>query len=177
METAVFAGGCFWCLEAVFQRVKGVNKVTSGYAGGQLTNPTYEQVGGGRSGHAEVVKLEYNPDEISFQTLLEIFFTIHDPTTLNRQGNDVGTQYRSAIFYTSNMQRQQASQYIQKLTEEGEYVDPIVTQVGPLEAFYSAEDYHQDYYNQNQQQPYCQLVISPKIQKFEKKFAKLLKEE
>lgn len=176
METAVFAGGCFWCLEAVFQRVKGVSKVTSGYAGGQLKNPTYEQVGGGRSGHAEVVKLEYNSDEISFQTLLEIFFTIHDPTTLNRQGNDVGTQYRSAIFYTSNMQKQQALQYIQKLTDEGEYVDPIVTQVVPLEAFYSAEEYHQDYYNQNQQQPYCQLVISPKIKKFEHKFAKLLKE-
>lgn len=177
METAVFAGGCFWCLEAVFQRVNGITKVISGYAGGKLANPTYEQVGGGHSGHAEVVKLEYNPDVISYQTLLAIFFTIHDPTTLNRQGNDVGTQYRSAIFYTSNMQKQQALQHIQKLTDEGEYVDPIVTQVVPLEAFYSAEEYHQDYYNQNQQQPYCQLIISPKIQKFEKKFSKLLKEE
>jgi peptide-methionine (S)-S-oxide reductase len=125
----------------------------------------------------EVVGFEYNPDVISYQTLLAIFFTIHDPTTLNRQGNDVGTQYRSAIFYTSNMQKQQALQHIQKLTDEGEYVDPIVTQVVPLEAFYSAEEYHQDYYNQNQQQPYCQLIISPKIQKFEKKFSKLLKEE
>lgn len=148
----------------------------SGYAGGILANPTYEQVGGGRSGHAEVVKLEFDSGVVSFETLLAMFFTIHDPTTLNRQGNDVGTQYRSAIFYTSNMQKQQALQYIQKLTEQGEYVDNIVTEVVPLEAFYSAEDYHQDYYNQNSEQPYCQLIISPKIQKFEKKFVKFLKE-
>ncbi len=176
-ETAVFAGGCFWCLEAVFQRVNGVKKVVSGYAGGALANPTYEQVGSGSSGHAEVVKLEFDSGIISYETLLAIFFTIHDPTTLNRQGNDVGSQYKSAIFYTSNMQKQQALQYIQKLTEQGEYVDNIVTQVVPLEAFYSAEDYHQDYYNQNVGQPYCQLVISPKIQKFEKKFSQFLKSE
>ena len=176
-EIAVFAGGCFWCLEAVFQQVNGVKKVVSGYAGGALANPTYEQVGGGRSGHAEVVKLEFDSDIVSYETLLAMFFTIHDPTTLNRQGNDVGTQYRSAIFYTSNMQKQQALQYIQKLSQQGEYVDDIVTEVVPLEGFYSAEDYHQDYYNQNAGQPYCQLVISPKIKKFHEKFGSLLKPE
>jgi peptide-methionine (S)-S-oxide reductase len=173
---AVFGGGCFWCLEAVFQQLQGVEKVTSGYAGGGSENPSYEEVSSGTTGHAEVVQLEFNPDKIKYRTLLEILFTIHDPTTLNRQGNDVGEQYRSIILYIDDEQRQDAEKYIQELTERKEYTDPIVTEVVPLDQFYSAEDYHQNYYNQNSQKPYCQLVISPKIKKFKEKFGQLLKE-
>lgn len=174
-QIAVFGGGCFWCLEAVYQEVRGVDKVTSGYAGGGAENPSYEQVSGGSTGHAEVVQLEFNPEEISYRTLLEILFTIHDPTTLNQQGNDVGEQYRSIILYIDDDQRQEAEKYIQELTEAGEYDNPIVTEVVPLDKFYTAEQYHQNYYNQNLQKPYCQLVISPKIKKFKEKFASLLK--
>jgi peptide-methionine (S)-S-oxide reductase len=175
-EIAVFAGGCFWCLEAVFQQVIGVEKVTSGYAGGGTGNtPSYEQVGMGRTQHAEVVQLEFNPSVINYKTLLDIFFTIHDPTTLNRQGNDVGPQYRSAIFYLSEEQKEQAEAAIRDHTNE--YADPIVTIVQPLDRFYTAEEYHQNYYNENKQQPYCQLVISPKIKKFHEKFGNLLKPE
>lgn len=174
-QTAVFGGGCFWCLEAVFQRVQGVEKVMSGYAGGHLPDPTDTQVYGGRTGHAEVVEIQFNPDVISYKILLDIFFTIHDPTTLNRQGNDVGEEYRSVVFYMSDEQKQQAEQCIQELTDKREYHDPIVTQVEPLDKFYSAAEYHQNFYNVNPQSPYCQLIISPKIKKFEKKFADRLK--
>lgn len=178
METAVLAGGCFWCLEAVFQQVKGVEKVTSGYAGGGIGEaPTYQQVGMGRTKHAEAVQVEFDPSLISYQTLLDMFFTIHDPTTLNRQGNDVGEQYRSAIFYESDEQKTQAKETIDRLTSHKEYSDPIVTQVQPLDKFYTAEEYHQNYYQENQQQPYCQLVISPKIKKFHEKFSSMLKPE
>lgn len=178
MQTAVFAGGCFWCLEAVFQQVKGVEKVTSGYAGGGTGSaPTYEQVGMGRVKHAETVQIEYDPSAISYKTLLDIFFIIHDPTTLNRQGNDVGEQYRSAIFYVNDEQKQQAEEAIKSLTDAHEYADPIVTEVQPLDKFYTAEEYHQNYYQDNKQQPYCQLVISPKIKKFHEEFGALLKPE
>jgi peptide-methionine (S)-S-oxide reductase len=177
-ETAVLAGGCFWCLEAVFQQVSGVEKVVSGYAGGgDGSAPTYEQVGMGRTQHAESVQVEFDPAVITYETLLDIFFTIHDPTTLNRQGNDVGPQYRSAVFYVSEEQKALAESKIKQLTESGEYRDPIVTKVQPLDRFYTAEEYHQNYYNENKQQPYCQLVISPKIKKFHEKFGSMLKPE
>lgn len=176
-QTAIFAGGCFWCLEAVFSEVLGVEKVTSGYAGGKVVNPTYEQVCMGNTGHAECVRLEFNPEVVSYQTLLEIFFIIHDPTTLNRQGDDTGTQYRSAIFYVDGEQKILAEGYIQKLSVSGEFENQIVTEVVPLDHFYPAEDYHQNYYSENKVQPYCQLVISPKIKKFHEKFHDLLKPE
>ncbi|MBP9686639.1 MAG: peptide-methionine (S)-S-oxide reductase MsrA [Candidatus Doudnabacteria bacterium] len=177
-ETAVFAGGCFWCLEAVFQQVKGVEKVVSGYAGGGTGDaPTYEQVGMGRVHHAECVQLTFDPVVVTYETLLDIFFTIHDPTTLNRQGNDVGEQYRSAVFYVTEEQRKWAEQKITELVASGEFSDPLVTQVQALDRFYTAEEYHQNYYQENKQQPYCQLVISPKIKKFHEKFKELLKSE
>lgn len=177
-ETAVFAGGCFWCLEAVFQQVSGVEQVVSGYAGGGTGDPpTYDQVGMGRVHHAECVQLDFNPAAVPYETLVDIFFTIHDPTTLNRQGNDVGEQYRSAIFFTSDEQRDVATRVVEKLESEHVFTDPIVTQVLPLDRFYTAEEYHQNYYQENQQQPYCQLVISPKIKKFHEKFKELLKPE
>lgn len=174
MQTAYLAGGCFWCLEAVFQRVRGVTHVVSGYAGGQHENPTYSQVSGGNTGHAETVKIEFNESIISFETLLDIFFTIHDPTTLNRQDNDIGEQYRSAIFFTSEEQERLAREFIAELEKSGQYEDPIVTEVRQLDKFYTAEEYHQNYFNANSEQPYCQLVISPKIHKFEEKFKELL---
>lgn len=174
-QTAVFAGGCFWCIEAVFQRLNGVEKVTSGYTGGRVEKPSYEQVCNGSTGHAEAVTIEYSPDVVSYHTLLEVLFTIHDPTTLNRQGNDVGEQYRSAIFYANDEQKQEAEKFIQETAKD--YADPIVTQIVPFGEFYPAESYHQNYYNNNQSQGYCSLVISPKIHKFEKKFAHLLKPE
>lgn len=172
---AYLAGGCFWCLEAVFQRVKGVEKVTSGYAGGTGANPSYEDVSSGESGHAETVELEFDSDVVTYKELLDIFFTIHDPTTINRQGNDVGPQYRSAISFISEEQKKEAQEFIENLAKSGEYENPIVTEVERLTAFFPAEDYHQNYYNGNQQQPYCQLIISPKIKKFEEKFQQLLK--
>ena len=173
-ETAVFAGGCFWCIEAVFQRLEGVEKVISGYSGGRVENPTYEQVSSGSTGHAEVVKVEFDPTVVSYRTLLEAFFTVHDPTTLNRQGGDIGEQYRSAIFYTSDEQKKQAEKYIGELNND---TYEVVTQVRPFTDFYAAEDYHQNYYNNNTNQGYCSLVISPKIKKFQEKFARLLKPE
>lgn len=175
MQTAYLAGGCFWCLEAVFQRVMGVQSVVSGYAGGEKENPTYDQVSGGSTGHAETVKVEFDENVISYQTLLDIFFTIHDPTTLNRQGNDSGPQYRSAIFYTDEEQENAARKFIESLSGSGDFLDPIVTEVAPIDHFYTAEEYHQNYFNTNPEQPYCQLVISPKIKKFEEKFRELLK--
>ncbi len=175
LQTAVFGGGCFWCTEAIFTRLKGVESVESGYAGGHLINPTYENVSMGNTGHAEAIKIEFNPDEIKYEDLLNVFFATHDPTTLNRQGNDVGEQYRSAIFYTDNQQRDQANAFIKQLDEEGVYNDPVVTEVKPLDKFWPAESYHRRYYDQNQNKPYCQFVISPKIAKLRAKFAPLLK--
>lgn len=165
---ATLAGGCFWCLEAVFQQLKGVAKVESGYAGGTVPNPSYEAVCTGRTGHAEVVQVTYDPDVISFRDLLEVFFTIHDPTTRDRQGPDVGTQYRSAIFYHSPEQRVTAEQVIADLEAQKLWDDPIVTEVVPLAAFYPAEEYHRDYYLRNPNQAYCRAVVAPKVAKARK---------
>jgi len=174
-EVATLAGGCFWCLEAVYEQLRGVEKVASGYAGGHVQNPTYRQVSSGKTGHAEVVQLTYDPTVVSFRELLEVFFTIHDPTTLNRQGADVGTQYRSAIFYHDAGQKETAEQVLREMEAARIWDKPIVTEVSPLEAFYKAEDYHQEYYRHNTYQPYCQVVIAPKVQKFRQKFLANLK--
>lgn len=174
-EIAVFGAGCFWCVEAVFENLKGVYKVESGYSGGTLKNPTYKEVCSGLTGHAEVAKITYNPDEISFETLLSVFFKTHDPTTLNYQGNDHGTQYRSAIFYTSEKQKETAERIIKELNEEKAYPKPIVTEVKPFTVFYKAENYHQDYYKNNPEQAYCHYVIQPKVEKFKKVFKDYLK--
>jgi peptide-methionine (S)-S-oxide reductase len=174
-ELATLAGGCFWCLEAVYLNVRGVQKVESGYAGGQVPNPSYELVCTGMSGHAEVVQLTYDPEQISFRELLEIFFTIHDPTTLNRQGADTGTQYRSAIFYHSAEQKAEAEAMIRQLEREKIFPGPIVTEVVPLPAFYHAEEYHRDYYARNPNQGYCRAVVSPKVSKMRKQWAAKLK--
>ena len=174
-EKAVFANGCFWCTEAIFKRVKGVESIMPGYAGGTVPNPTYEQVCNGNTGYAEAIEIEYDPKEISYEELLEIFFATHDPTTLNRQGNDVGTQYRSAIFFNNEEEKSIAKKVIDKLTADKLFDNPIVTTLEPLEKFYPAENYHHDYFDQNRDQPYCQFVISPKIQKFKEKFADKMK--
>lgn len=170
METLVLGGGCFWCTEAIFQRVKGVEKVISGYAGGTYANPSYREICEGNSGHAEVLQISYRPSIISLEELLLIFFKTHDPTTRNQQGNDVGTQYRSVIFYANEPQRVAAESIIQQLESEKVFDAPIVTELSPLKAFYPAEDYHQNYFNQNSYQPYCSLVIAPKLHKFLKEF-------
>ena len=175
LEQATFGSGCFWCSEAVFDRLKGVNKVVSGYSGGNVTNPTYEQVCTGTTGHAEAVQIIYDPAQISYAQLLEVFWKTHDPTTLNRQGNDVGTQYRSAIFYHSDEQRKLAEQYKQKLDAVKAFRGPIVTELAPFREFFPAEQYHQDYYRLHGRQPYCQFIIRPKIEKLEKVFADRLK--
>jgi len=169
-EQATLAGGCFWCLEAVFELLNGVESVVSGYAGGHVPNPTYEAVCSGATGHAEAVQISFDPQILSFRELLEVFFTIHDPTTLNRQGADVGTQYRSAIFYLSEAQKVAAEQVIREIEEEGIWANPIVTAVTPLEAFYPAEAYHQEYYRRNPGQGYCRVVIAPKVAKFRKRY-------
>ncbi len=174
-EVATLAGGCFWCLEAVFDELKGVEDVQSGYAGGTVRKPTYEQVCTGRTGHAEVVQITYDPSVISYHDLLEIFFVIHDPTTLNRQGPDSGTQYRSAIFYHSPEQKAEAEKMIAELTATKVWDDPIVTQVVPLETFYPAEEYHRDYYRRNPNQGYCQVVIAPKVAKVRKHYFEKLR--
>ncbi len=174
-EIATLAGGCFWCLEAVFDQLSGVEDVVSGYSGGQISNPTYLEVSSGRTGHAEVVQITYDPKQISFRELLQVFFTIHDPTTLNCQGADVGTQYRSAIFYHTPDQRTVAEQVIKELEEEQIWKNPIVTELVPFSAFYPAEDYHQEYYARNPNQAYCQVVIAPKVAKFRKKYLDLLR--
>ncbi len=174
-EVATLAGGCFWCLEAVYDQVQGVLHVESGYAGGAVPHPTYEQVCTGRTGHAEVVQVTFDPALISFRDVLEIFFEIHDPTTLNRQGADVGTQYRSAIFYHSPEQKAVAEEVIAALTAARRWPDPIVTEVKPLAAFYAAEAYHQEYYQNHPAQPYCRAVITPKVAKFQKHFVAQLK--
>jgi len=174
-EIATLAGGCFWCLEAVFKDLRGVDSVVSGYAGGNVVNPTYNQVCSGTTGHAEVVQVSFDPRVVTFREILEVFFTIHDPTTLNRQGADAGTQYRSAIFYHSPEQREVAVQVIAELTAEHLWRDPVVTEVTPLTEFYAAEDYHQDYFERNPYQPYCTAVVAPKVAKFRKKFLDKLK--
>lgn len=171
LQLATLGGGCFWCLEAVFQRVKGVNAVVSGYAGGHTRNPNYTEICTGTSGHAEVVQLTYDPSQITYAALLDVFFEIHDPTTLNRQGNDVGTQYRSVIYYHDTAQQQAAEQCIAQLGSTGLGItQPIVTQVLPIPVFYPAEPYHQDYFNQHRNQPYCHMVVNPKVQKLLKRF-------
>jgi peptide-methionine (S)-S-oxide reductase len=174
-EVATLAGGCFWCLEAVFEDLRGVLAVESGYSGGAVQNPTYQQVCAGTTGHAEVVQVTFDPQQVSFRELLEVFFTIHDPTTLNRQGADVGTQYRSAIFYHSPEQKEVAQQTIDELNEQQIWDAPIVTQVEPLEEYYKAEDYHQEYFANNASQPYCRAVVAPKVSKFRQKFLSKLK--
>jgi len=175
LDTATFATGCFWCTEAKFQQLKGVKKVISGFSGGHVANPSYEQVCTGTTGHAEACNIIYDPKQISFDELLEAFFVAHDPTQLNRQGNDVGTQYRSAIFYHNAAQKQKADYYISKLNTEKAYKSNIVTQVVPYKVFYKAEDYHQNYFNQNGSQPYCKYVIQPELEKFKKVFKNKLK--
>jgi peptide-methionine (S)-S-oxide reductase len=174
-DTATFGTGCFWCTEAVFQELKGVIKVTSGFMGGHVANPSYEEVCTGTTGHAECLQIVYDPSIITFDELLEVFWESHDPTQLNRQGNDVGTQYRSAIFYNDAQQKEKAEHYKAQLNKEGAYPKPIVTEVTPSSAFYSAGDYHQNYYNTHGSQPYCYLVIRPKVEKFEKVFKNKLK--
>jgi len=175
LETAVFGGGCFWCLEAVFQRLPGVKSVESGYMGGRVENPTYREVCAGNTGHAEVVRVSFDPSQISYRDMLDVFFAIHDPTTLDRQGNDVGTQYRSVIYYASDEQRRAAEEVIAELTASHEFSAPIVTAIEPAATFYVAEGYHQNYFNQNSDQPYCRFIIAPKLEKFRKAFAEKLK--
>ncbi|HBH61962.1 MAG TPA: peptide-methionine (S)-S-oxide reductase [Nitrospiraceae bacterium] len=174
-ETATLAGGCFWCLEAVFLELKGVEKVVSGYSGGAGATPSYREVSTGTTGHAEVVQIFFNAEEISYRDILEVFFTIHDPTTLNRQGADVGTQYRSAIFYHSDAQKNTAELVIRELERSDTWENPIVTEVAPFENFYPAENYHQEYYMHHGNEPYCRLVIAPKMAKLRKHFIDRLK--
>lgn len=177
MELATVGGGCFWCVEAVFQRLEGVTKVVSGYAGGQTENPNYKQVCTGLTGHAEVCQITYDPSVVSFDEILEVFWQTHDPTTLNRQGNDVGTQYRSVVYYHSPEQKEKAEHYKKKLDEAKIFKNPIVTEISPLPKFYPAEDYHQNYFNDNPDQPYCQAVVKSKVDKFKKVFSEKMKKE
>jgi len=173
-QTAVFGGGCFWCTEAVFERLKGVSAVMPGYAGGKLKNPTYQQVCTEQTGHAEVIRIEFDPAQISFRDLLTVFFATHDPTTPNQQGNDVGTQYRSIILYANEDQKREAEAFIKELTESGEFKRPVVTELKPLEEFYEAEPYHREYFRRNTNQPYCQVVIMPKMGKLQQRFRQLI---
>ena len=175
IELATLGGGCFWCLEAVYRETEGVEQVVSGYMGGATPDPTYKDVCSGRTGHAEVVQLSFNPGVISYRDILEIFFSIHDPTTLNRQGNDVGAQYRSVIFYHSPEQKRAAEQLIQELAAEKTFAEPVVTAIEPAGKFYPAEDYHQQYFENHPYQPYCAFVVAPKLQKFRKKFESRVK--
>ncbi len=176
IEIATFGAGCFWCIEAVFEELKGVEKVVSGFSGGHVKNPAYREVISGRTGHAEVAQIYFNPKEISFKELLEVFWQTHDPTTLNRQGNDVGTQYRSIILYHNNEQKELAEFYLKKLDESQAFENPIVTEIKAFEAFYEADNYHQNYFKYNSDQPYCQYVIKPKLKKFREAFSDKLKE-
>lgn len=177
METATLAGGCFWCTEAIFKRIKGVDTVVSGYAGGTRENPSYEQVSTGATGHAEAINIEFDPKTISYEKLLEIFFDLHDPTTLNRQGADEGTQYRSAIFYHNEVQKETALKVRDEVADSGKHRDPIVTEIVPFETFFTAEEYHQNYYDNNKNQGYCDYVISPKIKKLLQEYATEVKDE
>ncbi len=173
-EIAVFGGGCFWCTEAVFKMLKGVSLVKPGYSGGTTVNPTYEEVCGGRTGHAECIYLEYDPNVVKYRDLLTVFFGSHDPSTPNRQGNDVGTQYRSVIFYTTEQQKRDAEGFIKEINDSNPEGNPIVTEVQPLIKFYDAEDYHRDYFARNPGNPYCEVIINPKLEKVQQKFADLL---
>lgn len=175
LETATFGGGCFWCVEAIFQELKGVHSVASGYSGGNIPNPSYREVCTGTTGHAEVVQVKFDPEVISYETLVKVFFSTHDPTTLNRQGADVGTQYRSVIFYHNETQKAIAER-LKKEFAPTLWDDPIVTEISPYQSFYEAEEYHQDYYSNNPNQGYCRIVINPKVEKFRKQYAHLLKE-
>lgn len=175
IETTTLAGGCFWCLEAVYDQLKGVQSVESGYAGGNVQNPSYKAVCTGTTGHAEVVQIAFDNDVISFQDILDVFFTIHDPTTLNRQGNDVGTQYRSAVFYHSDEQKEIAEKTIKDLNQNGPWDNPIVTQIVPIANYSPAEDYHQEYFENNPDQGYCRVIIAPKVAKFRSKYIERLK--
>lgn len=177
MATATLGAGCFWCVEAIFDALRGVNSVVSGYSGGHTENPTYREVCSESTGHAEVVQIEFDENEISFADILRIFFAVHDPTTLNRQGNDIGTSYRSAIFYHDGEQKRVAEQIIKEVTEAAIYDDPIVTEVAPFTAFWPAEDYHQEYFENNPTQPYCAAVVAPKVAKFRKVFFDRLKKQ
>ena len=174
-KTATFAGGCFWCTEAVFQRLKGVKRVVSGYSGGDTANPSYDQVSSESTGHAEAIQITFDPQVITFIDLLRVFFATHDPTTVDRQGADVGSQYRSVIFYHDEAQKNKVENYIQELTEKGAYDSPIVTQLKPYTKFYDAEKYHKNYYDKNSDAPYCRIVIDPKIQKLYKEFGDRVK--
>ena len=177
LQTATLAGGCFWCLEAVYDEIKGVQGVELGYAGGHMDNPTYRAVCNGDTGHAEVIQVHFDPNAVSYRDLLNVFFAIHDPTTLNRQGADVGTQYRSAIFYHDDEQKRTAEELIKDLNAQQIWDRPIVTEVAPLDKFYMAEDYHQEYFARNPYQPYCMAVVSPKVSKFRKHFIEMLKKQ
>ena len=170
-ETATVGGGCFWCIEAAFKELDGVEAVTSGYAGGDVEDPSYKQVCSGTTGHAEVVQIEYDSDELAYEDVLEVFFTVHDPTTRDRQGPDVGSQYRSAVYYHDDDQQETVERFIDELKSAGAYDDPIVTEVEPLEEFYAAEEHHQDYFEKNPNQPYCTVNITPKVKKVREKFA------
>lgn len=174
-QTITLGAGCFWCVEAIFESIKGVESVTSGYSGGSVKNPSYKEVCAGTTGHAEVVQIVYNADEVSLTKILEVFFQTHDPTTLNRQGGDVGTQYRSAIFYHTMEQKEIATEVFNKLDDSGAFIDPIVTEITEFTNFYPAEDYHQDYFELNGEQPYCRAVVRPKVEKFKKAFSDILK--
>ena len=177
LQTATLAGGCFWCLEAVFDEIRGVESVESGYAGGNVPNPSYRDVCGGMTGHAEVVQVTFDPSVVSYRDLLNVFFAIHDPTSLNRQGADVGTQYRSAVFYHNDEQKAVAEQLIKELNDQHIWDSPIVTEVAPFDKFYMAEGYHQEYYANNPYQPYCMAVVAPKVAKFRKHFMDMLKKK
>jgi len=177
METATLGAGCFWCVEAVFDDLKGVEDVVSGYSGGHKDDPTYQEVCSGTTGHAEVAQIKFDPEVLSYEDLLRVFFTVHDPTQLNRQGNDIGTSYRSAIFYHDEAQRDAAQKVIKEITDAGIYDKPIVTEVTPLEKFWPAENYHQEYFANNPDQPYCAAVVAPKVAKFRKQFADRLKQQ
>lgn len=174
-QTITLGGGCFWCTEAILLELRGVKSVVSGYSGGQTENPTYEQVSSGRTGHAEVAEVTFDPSQISLHDLLVVFFTLHDPTTRNRQGNDVGTQYRSIVLYRNEEQKQITEQVVKEISDQKVWLNPIVTEIVPFEKFYPAENYHQNYFAQNQSQPYCQLVIEPKVLKLRAKFTSMLK--
>lgn len=177
LQVATFAGGCFWCTEAVFNRLEGVERVISGYTGGSIKNPAYREICTGRTGHAEAIQIFFDKSKITYKELLEIFFATHDPTTLNRQGNDVGTQYRSAVFYSNDLQKQESKEFIDFLESEGVFENPITTEIVELEVFYNAEDSHQDYYNLNKEQPYCQFIINPKLKKLRKNYSHKLKKQ
>lgn len=177
LETAILANGCFWCTEAIFQLLEGVESVVSGYTGGEVKHPSYNQITTGTTGHAEAIQIKFDPAKISYQEILDVFFSTHDPTTLNKQGYDRGTQYRSAIFYNSEVQKETAENFIKALTEAQVYDDPIVTEVSPLDVFYIAENYHQNYYKNNKTQGYCVAVINPKLDKFIKKYSSKLKKQ